>query len=152
MEKTFGTLSELQAEIDLLKVRSFQQEEDLKDTLSNPSAIIATIKNSFKSGKGSKTLTSELLSSDIISNIARFAIPLFMNGVVFKRSGFITKTLITFLSQKMAGKVNSHSVSGIIDKIKGMFKHKSRGISNFTVKSAPRRPLDYGIPPDSESY
>lgn len=152
MEKSFSSLAELQAEIDLLKVKNFQQEETLKEALSSPSAVLHSIKGFFKAGNNKKSLTSDLLNQDVITNIARVAIPLFMNGVLFKKSGFITKTLVTFLSQKMAKQVNSNAVSGIMDKVKGLFqKKKTSSFSNFGVKAA-RRPLDYGIPPDSESY
>ncbi len=151
MEKPFSSLSELQAEIDLLKVRNFQQEEALKESLSSPSAIFSALKGFFMSGNSKKSLTSDLLNQDILTNVARFVIPLFMNGIVFKKSGFITKTLITFLSQKVAKQVNSNAVSGILDKVKGIFtSRKGSGVSNFGVKT--RRHVDYGIPPDSESY
>ncbi len=148
MEKTFSSLAELQAEIDILKVQSFQQEEALKEAISSPAAIFATVRGIFKSKNGGKSLTSELLNHDIITSIARFVIPFFVNGVIFKRSGFITKTIITFLSQKVAGQVNSNTVSGILDKVKGLFKGKT--ISKVGIKA--RKPVDYGIPPDSESY
>lgn len=151
MEKTFSSLSELQAEIDLLKVRNFEQEEALKEA-ATPTAIFSSLKSYFISGKN-KSITSELLSQDIVSNIARVALPLFMNGVLFKRSGFITKTLVTFISQKLATQVNSNAVSGIMDKVKGLFGHKKTtgtGFSNFGVVT--KKKVDYGIPPDSESY
>lgn len=153
MEKTFNSLAELQSEIDLLKVRNFQQEEDLKDALSSPSAIFSTIKSTFKGNSTKRSLSSELLNQDIITNISRFVIPLFMNGVLFKKSGFITKTIISLLSQKIAKQVNSNAISGLMDKVKGLFKKsKSSGISNFGVRSTHRKAVDYGIPPDSESY
>lgn len=153
MEKAFSSLAELQAEIDLLKVRSFQQEESLKESLSSPAAVFNTVKGFFKSGNNKKSLTSDLLSQDAITSVARIVLPLFMNGVLFRKSGFITKTIITFLSQKAAKQVNSNAVSGIMDKVKDLFKKKrSPQFSNFGIKQTSRRSVDYGIPPDSESY
>ena len=147
MERNFSSIAELQAEIDLLKVRSFQQEETLKESLSSPAAVFNAFKSFFKSGNSKKSLSAEIMSQDMVTGIARLVIPLFMNGVLFKKSGFITKTLITFLSQKVAKQVNSNAISGIADKLKGLFKAKS--IGNFGVKS--RKPAGYGIPPDNES-
>jgi hypothetical protein len=72
-------------------------------------------------------------------------LPLLLNGVFFKKSGFITKTLITFLSQKAAKQVNSDKVSGILDKFTSMFKGNGKPQKVAGVR-------DYGIPPDSETY
>jgi len=43
MEKSFSSLSEVQAEIQLLKVKKFQQEELIKEQLSSPSAIFSAV-------------------------------------------------------------------------------------------------------------
>ena len=67
--------------------------------------------------------------------------------MVFKKSGFMMKTLITFISQKAATQVNSHAVSGIVDKITGIFKKKNTPKTEHVVAAN-----DYGIPPDSETY
>ncbi|WP_256011054.1 hypothetical protein [Desertivirga xinjiangensis] len=146
MEKTFSTLAELQAEIQFLKVQQFKQEEVLKEHLSSPKAILSTIGGLFKADSGRQSFVKDLVNQDLITNISRVILPIFLNGVVFKRSGFITKTLVTFLSQKAAKQVNSHSVTGIVDKITGLFKKKG------DQKTTAPRIKDYGIPPDSETY
>jgi hypothetical protein len=158
MEKSFGSHAELQAEIDLLKVRSFQQEEVLKDKFSSPKAIFTSVGSLLKTDSGNrKSFMQDLVQQDMLTNIARVTLPLLLNGVVFKRSGFITKTLITFLSQKAAKQVNSNAVSGIMDKVKGIFARKSAPSAAApadTVTAVPKTPRykDYGIPPDSETY
>jgi len=148
MEKAFVSLAELQAEIQYLKVQQFKQEEQLKDKLSSPKELFKTITNLFKSDSGKKqSFISELINQDLITNITRVILPLVLNGMVFKKSGFLVKTLMTFISQKAATQVNSHTVSGILDKITGIFKKKA-GANSGSVNGAG----DYGIPPDSETY
>lgn len=146
MEKSFSSLSEVQAEIQLLKVKQFQQEELLKEQLSSPSAIFHAVSGLFKSGNTHQPLGKNLLNQDLVTNLARVGIPLLMNGFLFKRSGFFAKMLITFLSQKAAKNVTSNVVSGAIDKVQGLVK-------NFMGSKKMKTPVrDYGIPPDSESY
>ncbi|WP_423146552.1 hypothetical protein [Rubrolithibacter danxiaensis] len=148
MEKAFTSFADLRTEIDLLKIKQFHQEELLKETLTDPAAIYHTITSHFKSKQPSsnKSTLQGLLQSDIVTNITRFALPLLLNTTFFKRSGFITKTLVTFLSQKAASKVNTSLFSGITDKVKGFFAHrKQERIQKEYAK-------DYGIPPDTEAY
>ena len=148
MEKAFVTLAELQAEIQYLKVQQFKQEEVLKEKISSPKEIFKTITHLFKSDSGKRqSFVSELINQDLITNITRVILPLILNGVVFKKSGFIVKTLMTFVSQKAAAQVNSHTLSGIVDKVTGIFKKKDKSQGEIVnVKN------DYGIPPDSETY
>ena len=146
MERTFTSLADLRTEIDLLKIRKFQQEEVLKDKITDPSVILQTIRTHFKSKKSNKSALQGILNNDIISNISRFVIPLFLNGTFFKKSGFITKSLVTLISEKVATKVNTNAIGGIADKVKGWFAHKKE------VRAYKERSKDYGIPPDSETY
>ena len=141
MEKSFSSLAELRAEIDFLKVKAFKDEEAVKEGFKSPSAIFGL----FKTDSGNKSFGHDLMQQDIITNISRVLLPILLNGVFFKKSGFITKTLITFLSQKAAKQVNSDKLSGILDKFKNVFK------SNGKPQRAPAI-RDYGIPPDSETY
>lgn len=146
MEKSFNSLAELQAEIQLLKVQNFHNEEALKECVSSPSAVFHTITGLFKSKDGDHSAKKSILNEDLYTYAARVVIPFFMNGVLFKKSGFLAKMLITFLSQKAAKKVTSNTVSNLIGKAEGLFK-------NFiATKKRKAPPRDYGIPPDSESF
>ncbi|WP_207533664.1 hypothetical protein [Desertivirga arenae] len=148
MEKAFVSLAELQAEVQYLKVQQFKQEEVLKEKLSSPKEIFKAVTSLFKSDTGKRqSFTSELMNQDLITNITRVILPLLLNGVVFKKSGFIVKTLMTFISQKAATQVNSHTLSGLVDKVTGIFKKKD---AQKPGKVAVVR--DYGIPLDSETY
>lgn len=141
MEKSFSSLAELRAEIDFLKVKAFKDEEALKEGFKSPSAILGL----FKTDSSKKSFTHDLMQQDILTNISRVLLPLLLNGVVFKKSGFITKTLITFLSQKAAKQVNSDKVSGLLDKFSSIFKGNGKPQRSAHIR-------DYGIPPDSETY
>lgn len=152
MERAYTSLAELRTEIDLLKIKKFQQEEKLKEELSNPAAVFKTVTSIFKSKKASagSSLSSGLFSQDLVTYMARFAFPLLLNGTIFKRTGFITKSIVTFLSQKAAKKINTDAITGIIDKIKGWVAHKKKERTHNAYKKSINR--DYGIPPYSESY
>jgi hypothetical protein len=148
MERAFTGLTDLRTEIDLLKIKRFQQEEVLKDKLSDPSAILNTFTTHFKSKKptSNKSLMQGLLSHDIVSNLARIIFPIALNGTLFKKSNFIIKALVTFASQKAATKFNTNAISGVTDKIMGWFAHKQQQRQERKVA------VDYGIPPDSETF
>jgi len=145
MEKSFNSLAELRAEIDFLKVKQFKDEEALKEKFSSPSAIFSSIASLFKTDNSKKSLMQDIMHQDFMTNISRFILPLFLNGVLFKRSGFIVKSLVTFLSQKAATQVNSNTVSGLVNKFKTLFKATGKVRRTPAVR-------DYGIPPDSETY
>jgi hypothetical protein len=149
MEKAFVSLAELQAEIQYLKVQQFKQEEGLREKISSPKEIFKTITGLFKSDTGKQqSFTSELVNQDLITSIVRIILPLILNGVVFKKSGFFVKTLITFLSQKVAAQFNAHTLSGLMDKVSHIFK-KNGPEDNVGQANVAN---DYGIPPDSETY
>lgn len=146
MEQSFNNLLELQAGITALKLKKFEQEEAIKNRFKGPGAIFSTIASLFKSKNDSKSFLSEVMSQDIITNISRVVLPAILNLFVFKKSNFITKTIVTFLSQKAAKNINADLFSGIADKIKG-------AISKIKLpESRPAQVRDYGIPPDSETY
>jgi hypothetical protein len=86
----------------------------------------------------------------MVSNIARMVFPFLLNTTLFKKSNFITKAIVTFVSQKAARQVNTTVISGIVEKVKSWFEHKR----NIQAKKAHTKAYntDYGIPPDSETY
>jgi hypothetical protein len=157
MEKPFTTLADLRTEMDVLKIRQFQQEEALKEKFSNPSAIFSTVSSLFKNNhnpagasKKSSSLLQSILNQDMVTNLTRVTLPLLLNIFVFKRSNFLTKTIVTFLSAKAAKSVNAEKVSGVIDKAKSWFNHKKQVRTQRAYSKAIT--TDYGIPPDSEAY
>lgn len=152
MEKAFVSLAELRTEIDLLKIKSFNEEELLKEKITDPKAIISTIRTYFKSkpSANKQSMLQGLLNQDIVSNISRLVLPFLLNTTLFKKSNFITKAIVTFVSQKAAQKVNTGAINGIVGKVKGWFEHKRTVHAEKEQVRAYN--TDYGIPPDSETY
>ncbi len=70
-------------------------------------------------------------------------LPFILNKTIFKGSGFLTKTAIGLISNKLGGKLDLDHLTGFYEKIKGWVTPKN---------SKPVKHVDYGIPPDSETY
>lgn len=145
MEKTFNNLADLRLEIALLRTRRYEQENAIKEKFNGPGATLTTVFSLFK-GDSKKSFLGDLLNQDIVSNISRVLLPTLLNTLVFKKSGLITKAIVTFLSQKAAKNVNTNVVTDIFDKVKTLFSKKDK------TAEASEMNKDYGIPPDSETY
>ncbi len=150
MDKMMTSMAELQREIALLKSRKAILETEIGQRFDGPGAIISTaltlVRGKHKDGK--KDGLGAFLSDDIVSNLSRMIVPVLLNTLVFRKSGFITKALVTFFSQKAASKINTDALSGAVDGIKSLF-------NKVTGKRRPKSGIavnDYGIPPDSETY
>jgi hypothetical protein len=158
MKSRINNIDDLRSEILRLKLERFQQESVLEDDVKR---IVSKIKAPFRlihkfaawfgPGKGTDDTAAaadeqEPNHSDWLTNVMRVGLPVLLNKVVFRNSGFIMKSLVTILSQKAAKNVNKDSISGLIDK-------GAEWIRNFKNKKAVKRyQADYGIPPDSETY
>ncbi|MDF3077772.1 MAG: hypothetical protein K0S09_1661 [Sphingobacteriaceae bacterium] len=148
MEHSYSNLGELQAGIAALSIKKFEQEEAIKNCFKGPKAIFNTVASLFKSKNDSKSFLSELMNQDMITGISRVILPAILNMFVFKKSNFITKAIVTFLSQKAAKNIDSNLFSNITDKIKDVVSKIK--LPHKTSHQPQIR--DYGIPPDSETY
>jgi hypothetical protein len=157
MKSRINNIDDLRSEILRLKLERFQQEavleQDVKHVLDKIKAPFRMI-NKFTAFFGKSKETDPAAHTnhdhetqpDWLTNLLRVGLPVVLNKLVFKNSGFIIKSLVTILSQKAAKNVNTDSFSGIIDK-------GAEFIRNFKNKKALNRlHADYGIPPDSETY
>jgi hypothetical protein len=81
--------------------------------------------------------------TNISGKVLGFLLPLILNKTVFRGSGFITKALATLISGKVGQSLDGEHLSGIFNKVKSIFAKKKRKDGGF---------VDYGIPPDSETY
>lgn len=146
MEHSFNTLVELKAGISALKLKKFDQEEAIHNRFKGPGAIVSTIFSLFKSKNDSKSFLGDLMNQDVLTNLSRVILPAVLNLFVFKKSNFLTKTIVTFLSQKAAKNINTGIFTHLIEKAKDVIhKAKHSKVSQPQIK-------DYGIPPDSETY
>ncbi|UKT63641.1 hypothetical protein [Pedobacter mucosus] len=73
-----------------------------------------------------------------------FLLPIFMNKTLFRGAGFITKAAVGLVSGKLGKSLDAEHLSGIFNSVKGWIgKKKEKKAKKF---------IDYGIPPDSETY
>jgi len=145
MEATIQNIHDLRAEIERLKASKKTQEEAIKSHFDSPAAIFHTATSLFKSSSpaGQSTLSGLLGGGqDIVSLLSRFVLPFVLNKTLFRGSNFIIKTAVGLLSQKASGFINEKSVVSLWDNIKSV----------IPKKKAKKMPVDYGIPPYSESY
>ena len=82
---------------------------------------------------------------NISSKLMSMVLPVLMNSTLFRGSGFITKTLVGLATSKVGKTLDAEHLSAIYNSVTGLFKSKKK-----KVKSAAY--LDYGIPPDSETF
>jgi hypothetical protein len=147
MDAVIYNISDLKEEIERLKTSKKVQEEAIKSHFNGPVAIFHTVTSLFKH-KPAPGEAGGLFGADqdIVSLISRFVLPLVLNKTLFRSSNFIIKTAVGLLSQKASDFINEKSVVSAWDKVKSL-------ILNVTPKKKRAKPtVDYGIPPDSETY
>ncbi len=136
------TLEQLRQEQILLKASYLHQEEALK-------ADVKSYLSQFTLGHFLRKFTrpSELFKLDDKTNLTGKAmsllLPLLLNKTFFRGSGFITKSLAALVSGKIGQSMDAKNLSGIFNMAKSLFKSKKKKDNAF---------VDYGIPPDSETY
>jgi hypothetical protein len=118
------TIHDLRNEIVRLETLSVQQQVAIKQRFSSPSTIYKTLLTVFpksSGGPGGKPVQlNGILNQDLIATITKFLLPLTLNKTLFKGSGFITRSIVTFLSKKASGYINQDSVNTGFDKFKSM--------------------------------
>jgi hypothetical protein len=81
---------------------------------------------------------------NISSRLMSMVLPVLMNSTLFRGSGFITKTLVGLATSKVGKTLDAEHLSAIFNSVKGLFSSKK--------KEKKAGYVDYGIPPDSETY
>lgn len=83
---------------------------------------------------------------NISSTLMSWVLPLFMNSTVFKGSGILTKALVGLASGKVGKSLDGEHLSAIFNSVKSWFGGSKK------KKEEQAEYVDYGIPPDSETY
>jgi hypothetical protein len=143
INKNIKTLDDLNAEVLRLKAdykhRGIVLKEDSKKYISQFS--LGGIIKKYATPSGFLKLDEKThLSSKILS----VALPLLLNSTIFRGSGLITKALSALVSGKVGKSLDAESLSGIFNMAKSLFNKKDKKKETAFV--------DYGIPPDSETY
>jgi len=84
---------------------------------------------------------------NVSSGIMSIVLPFLMNRTLFRGSGFLTKTLVGLASNKVGKSLDAEHISAIINSVKSWFG----GSKKAKTEKIPQH-VDYGIPPDSETY
>lgn len=84
---------------------------------------------------------------NLSSSIMSMVLPFLVNSTLFKGSGFLTKTLVGLASNKVGKTLDAEHLSAIFNSVKSWFG----GSSKKKAETTPQY-VDYGIPPDSETY
>ena len=137
-------LQELNIKLISLKVDYKMQETILKDDAT------VYVKQFTPGNLIKKFVTpSSLLKADdklnISSRLMSLLLPVLMNSTIFRGSGFITKTLVGLATSKVGKTLDAEHLTSIFSSVKGLFTSKKK-------KEKSPAFLDYGIPPDSETY
>lgn len=83
---------------------------------------------------------------NLSGSIMSMVLPFLMNSTLFRGSGFLTKTLVGLASNKVGKTLDVEHLSAIFNSVKSWFSGSKK-----KVEGAPQY-VDYGIPPDSETY
>ncbi|WP_199117206.1 hypothetical protein [Pedobacter sp. ASV28] len=81
--------------------------------------------------------------TNISGKIMSFVLPFILNKTLFRGSGFLTKGIAALVSSKMGKSLDAENLTGIFHHIKSFFAPSKKNKDKF---------VDYGIPPDSETY
>lgn len=135
---TINNIDDLRAEIALVKIQKTQQELAIKEHFSSPTAIFNTIFSGLTTPAVKKALFDP---EDLIALVSRLFLPFALNKTLFRNSNFLIKILVGLVSQQASGLINNKTVSTVWDTVKSLLD-----------KTKKKKPVDYGIPPDNESY
>jgi hypothetical protein len=138
-------LDELRATSKALKAEYMMQEVaitgDVKVYLKQ-----YTVKNMIRKYITPSTLFKADEQLNVSSKVMSFLLPVLMNNTLFRGSGFITKALVGLATSNVGKTLDAEHLSGIFNSVKSWIGGKKK------AKVRPVGYIDYGIPPDSETY
>lgn len=147
MDAVIYNIIDLREEINRLKTVKKVQEEAIASHFKSPAALFHTVTSWF-TGSASKGNLGGIFGTgqDIVSLVSRFVLPLILNKTLFRSSNFLIKALVGIVSQQASGFINEKSVISVWDKVMSLIQNV------IPKKGAKKTHVDYGIPPDSETY
>jgi hypothetical protein len=139
-----NTLDELHKQVQLLKADYTQKGEMLKVDAKTyvKQFTLGNLIKKYATPSGFLKLDEK---TNISSKIMSIALPLILNSTIFKGSGVITKAVSALVSGKVGKSLDAEHLSGIFNAVKSIFTGKKAKKDGVAF-------VDYGIPPDSETY
>ena len=134
---SINNVSELREEIIRLRLIRDEQKEALGARFSSPGATFSTVLSLFPRSESKSK--NDIFHQDFIGIISRILLPFTLNKTIFRKSNFLVKALVGIVSQKASYFISGDVISGVFSRIKSLFEKKDERV-------------DYGIPPDSETY
>lgn len=137
------TLGDLHSEVQRLKADYTQRGELLKlDAKAYAKQFtLGNLIKKFATPSGFLKLDEK---TNISSKVMSVLLPLILNKTIFRGSGIITKALGALVSGKVGQSLDAEHLSGLFNMVKSVFNKKDKKKDVAFV--------DYGIPPDSETY
>lgn len=139
-----SNLKDLQNKRIQLKIDYMILEDDLKQN-GKDYIMQFTPKALFKKFTSKRSLDDANKQFNLVGNAMSFLLPMFMRKTLFRGSGFITKTIVSLASKKIGQSLNAKKVTNLFNKAKHWIEEK-------IPHKEQRKRIDYGIPPDSETY
>lgn len=115
--------------------------------------LVKGIFSSFKGGGSSGTLNQ----TDWLGRVVQLGLPLVLNRTFLRNSSWLKKALVLLASEKAVGGITQDKVESVISKItdfvrpKKKSKKKHREVAPLAEVEG-EDTLNFGIPPDSETY
>lgn len=153
-ESKIKNLNDLRLEIVRLKALGREQEDYLNDQyklFNNKLAAPARFIKSLSSWVPGVDLAKNLFAKgpkdeDWLNRALRIGLPVVLNRFFLRKAGFVKRALVTLLSQQAASALNKDRLAMVIRKLADMIRPGKGG------RTRAGRSVDYGIPPDSETY
>lgn len=173
MKAKINNIGELRLEIARLSQLKKEQEAYLADQyhllkhkVEAPARFVGTIASSipgvdlvkgvFSSFKGGSSVGAAN-QSDWFGRAIQLGLPLVLNRTFLRNSSWLKKALVLLVSDKAVGGITQDKVGSVISKItdfvrpKKKSKKKHRDVAPLSDDEG-QDTLNFGIPPDSETY
>ncbi|MBU2046953.1 MAG: hypothetical protein KJ712_09515, partial [Bacteroidetes bacterium] len=144
-------LEQLRSEIAILKLKKAEDEIYFNQSFQKVKNVVETPTRWFNNVLSFLGLNSESekgkVKADWITSVGRIALPFLLNKTVLRGRGFFVRALVALISQKSINSKNfnknvlSHWVDNLTEWIESSVKDKKKS-----------KNIDYGIPPESETY
>ena len=126
MDLPVKNIDDLRLEIYRLKGLEQEQSFLLKQRFNSFSSIFSTIISLFPRAQGDEAPKSEgIFGVDIVQLISGLVLPFTLNKTLFRKSNFITKALVRYISTRASKFINESSVGQLWSKLRPLFPGKT---------------------------